>query len=115
MMSGHQFTDAAEEGAVFADVAEGEVFGEEGFLELGGNGGVFEERFDFAGEDECAPVPIVVKGLLAESIAGTEEFARVLVPDCKGEHAAQAQYAFGAILLVGVENGLGVGAGFDLF
>ena len=110
-MAGHQLADAAEEGAVLADVAEGEVFGEEGLLELGRDGGVFEERLDFAGEGERASVPIVVEGLLAEAIAGTEEFARVLIPDGKGEHAAQAQNAFGAVLLVGVEDGFGVGAG----
>ena len=109
-MAGHQLADAAEEGAVVADVAEGEVFGKQRFLELGGDGGVLEQRLDLAGEGEGAAVPVVVEGLLAEAVAGAEEFAGVLVPDGEGEHAAQAQDAVGAVLLVGVEDGFGVGA-----
>src|SRR5450756_3106721 len=109
-MAGHQLTDAAEEGAVFAEVSKGQVFGKEGLLELGRNGGVFEERLDFTGEGERASIPIVVEGLLAEAIAGTEEFAGVLIPDGKGEHATQAEKAFGAVLFVGVEDGFGVAA-----
>ena len=109
-MAGHQFADAAEEGAVIAHVSKGQVFGEERLLELGRDGRVLEERLDFAGEGEGASIPVVVEGLLAETIAGTEEFAGVLVPDGKGEHAAKAENAIGAVLLVGVEDGFGVGA-----
>src|ERR1035437_9708976 len=47
---------------------------------------------------------------LAKANAGAEEFAGVLIPDGKGEHATQAEKAFGAVLLVGVEDGFGVGA-----
>src|SRR5260370_243661 len=108
VMGGHQFADAAEEGAVLAYVSKGKVLGEERLLELGRNGRVLEERLDFAGEGEGASVPVVVEGLLAETIAGAEEFAGVLVPDGKGEHATKAENAIGAVLLVGVENGFGV-------
>src|SRR5260370_4951674 len=110
VMAGHQLADAAEESAVLAHVSKGEVFGEERLLELGRNGRVLEKRLDFAGEGESASIPVVVEGLLAETIAGAEEFAGVFVPDGKGEHATQAQNAVWAVLLVGVENSFGVGA-----
>src|ERR1035437_2062338 len=110
-MAGHQLADAAEEGAVFAEVSKGQVFGKERLLELGGNGGVFEELLDVTGEGERAAVPIVVERLLAEAIACTEEVAGILIPDSKGEHATQAEKAFWAVLFVGVEDGLGVGGG----
>src|ERR1022692_4122658 len=109
-MAGHELADAAEEGAVVADISKGEIFGKEGLVELGRNGGVFEEGFDFAGEGEGASVPVVVEGLLTEAIAGTEELTGILIPDGKGEHATEAEDAFGAVLLVGVEDGFGVGA-----
>ena len=109
-MAGHQLANAAEEGAVVADVAEGEVLGEQRLLESGRDGGVLEERLDFAGEGERAAVPVVVEGLLAEAIARAEELARVLIPDGEGEHAAEALDAIGAVLFVGVEDGFGVGA-----
>src|ERR1017187_554226 len=109
-MAGHELADAAEEGAVIADISKGEVLGKEGLVELGRNGGMFEERFDFAGEGESAPVPVVVEGLLAEAIAGTEELTGILIPDGKGEHATEAEDAIGAVLLEGVEDGFGVGA-----
>src|ERR1035441_4148329 len=111
MVAGHELGDAAEEGAVIADISKGEVFGKEGLVELGRNGGVFEERFDFAGEGESAPVPVVVEGLLTEAIAGTEELTGILIPDGKGEHATKAEDAIGAVLLEGVEDSFGVGAG----
>src|ERR1039458_8565194 len=110
MVAGHELGDAAEEGAVIADISKGEVFGKEGLVELGRNGGVFEERFDLAGEGESAPVPVVVEGLLAEAIAGTEGLTGILIPDGKGEHATEAEDAIGAVLLEGVEDGFGVGA-----
>src|ERR1035441_9628457 len=99
-MAGHELADAAEEGAVIADISKGEVLGKEGLVELGRNGGVFEERFDLAGEGESAPVPVVVEGLLAEAIAGTEELTGILIPDGKGEHESRAENACGAVLLV---------------
>src|ERR1039458_6915033 len=110
-MAGHELGDAAEEGAVIADISKGEVFGKERLVELGRNGGMFEERFDFAGEGESAPVPVVVEGLLAEAIAGTEELTGILVPDGEGEHATEAEDAIGAVLLKGVEGSFGAGAG----
>src|ERR1035441_2568295 len=110
VMAVHQLMDAAKEGAVFADVSKGQVFGEERLLELGRNGRVFKEGLDFAGEGERASIPIVVEGLLAEAVAGTEEFTGVLIPDGKGEHAAEAENACGAVLLVGVEDSFGIGA-----
>ncbi len=109
-MAGHQFANAAEESTLLADVAEGEVLGEQRSFELGRNGGMLEEGFHFAGEGESAAVPEVVEGLFAEAIAGAEEFAGVLIPDGEGEHAAEALDAIGAVLFVGVENGFGVGA-----
>src|ERR1035441_1897680 len=90
---------------------KGEVFGKEGLVELGRNGGVFEEGFDFAGECEGAAIPEVVEGFLTEAIAGTEELTGILIPDGKGEHATEAEDTFGAGWPVGVENGFGVGAG----
>ena len=110
VVAGHELADAAEERAVIADISEGEVFGKEGFVEIGRNGGVFEERFDLAGEGEETSVPVVVEGLLTEAIAGTEELTGILIPDGKGEHATEAEDAIGAELLVGVEDGFGVGA-----
>src|ERR1035441_151395 len=110
-MAGHELADAAEEGASISDISKGEVLGKEGLVELGRNGGVLEERFDLAGEGEEASIPVVVEGLLAETIAGTKELTGILIPDGKGEHATEAEDAIGAVLLEGVDDGFGVGAG----
>src|ERR1035441_8859269 len=100
-MAGHELADAAEESAVIADISKGEVFGKERLVELGRNGGVVEEGFDFAGEGEGVSIPVVIEGLLTEAIAGTEELTGILIPDGKSEHATEAEDALGAVLLVG--------------
>lgn len=112
VVAGHEFADATEEGAIAGGVAKGEVFGQKVVFGLSGDGGVFEEGFDFRGEGEGAgTVPIVVKGLDAEAVAGGKEGAFGFIPDGEGEHAAVGLEALGAVLFVGVEEGFGIAAG----
>jgi hypothetical protein len=70
-----------------------------------------QQGLDLRGVGQEAAVPIVVQRLLAEPVAGDEEFAGLLVPDGEGEHPAQAGDALRTVLLIGVKDGFGIGAG----
>src|SRR5262249_31732358 len=55
-----------------------------------------------------APGTGVEEGLLADPVAGQEEGVVLFVPEGEGEHAAQMLDTAGAVLLVGVDDRLGV-------
>src|SRR5262245_39834637 len=108
MMPRHEFADAGKQRALLARVAERQILRQERFFELRRDCGMLEQRLHLAGEGEEAAVPIVVERLLTEPVARDEEAARVLVPECEGEHAAKTLHAIGAVLLVRMDDRLAV-------
>ena len=110
-MAGHQLADAAEERALVADVAEGEILGKQRFVELGADSRVREQRLDLAAEDQQAAVPEIVEGLVAQPVAGAEEAARVACPRWRSANMPRSfSTQAGPYCFVGVEDGLGVAA-----
>ena len=72
--------------------------------------GVLQQRLDLGREQELLADARVEQRLLAQSVAGYEQFAAAAVPDGEGEHADQVVEAALAVFLVGVHDGLGVRA-----
>jgi hypothetical protein len=110
MMPWHELANITEQRAIAARISESQNFRERRFVERRGNGGMLEQRLDFRSEGEQAPVPVIIERLDAQAIARAEQSAPAAVPDGEGEHASELVEAAGAALLVGVQDGLGVGA-----
>jgi hypothetical protein len=72
---------------------------------------MLEERPQLRAEYEGAVTGIVMKRLFAHPVAGEQECVFLRVPDGKREHALEALDAVFAVLLVGVDEDLGIAAG----
>ena len=108
---GRELADALEERARGGDEAAGEVVVERRAVELRVGQAGLEERADLGGDRGAATVAAPVEGLDAELVARGDEAVAAVVPEREGEDAVEAADAVGAVLLVGVQNGLAVGAG----
>src|SRR5918999_4016391 len=106
---GGELVDAPEEGARGGDEAAGEVVVEGGAVDLGCRNARLEQGADLGGDRHSGAVAPPVQGLDAEIVAGGDEPLPVLVPEDEGEDAVELADALGAALLVGVDDGLGVG------
>src|SRR5699024_8626346 len=73
---------------------------------------VSEKTFDLRPEQELVSLLVIVERLDAENVPGAEELLFFLVPDDKGKHAPQLLQNLLPVLLVPVENGLRIRAGF---
>ena len=80
-------------------------------VELGGDRGVGKQRLDLGAEQEAARRPCVVKRLDPEPIACEKELPPARVPDRDREHALEALDAAWSLLLVEVDDRLGVALG----
>src|SRR5258708_12228264 len=80
------------------------------FGEFGGDG---KDRFDFGSEVEISLVERIVKRLLAQAVAGQDQFAFGLVVDGEGEHATQFLDAVGSHFFVEMNNDFGVPVGAE--
>src|SRR5437867_4070630 len=69
---------------------------------------MLQNRFDLRAEDQSVPRGPVVQRLDADTIAGEEKFALAAVPDRESKHPAQFFHAAFALLLVEVNDSLGV-------
>ena len=67
-----------------------------------------QERLRLGGEEQRPRQARVVERLLPEAVAGEQEPSPRAVPEREGEHALEALEAGGPLLLVGVEDHLGV-------
>ena len=90
---------------------ERQVGGERLLVEVARRRRMLEDRLDLGAEEHALRQQRVVQRLDAEPIAGEEELAPARVPDREGEHPVQALDARGALLLVEVDDRLGVGRG----
>src|SRR5258708_8518674 len=80
------------------------------FGEVGGDG---KDRFNFGSEVEISLVERIVKRLLAQAVAGQDQFAFGLVVDGEGEHATQFLDAVGSHFFVEMNNDFGVAVGAE--
>ena len=105
-----QLPDGAEDRVGGRHVLVGQVVDERPRIELAGHVGVNEERLQLRGEEKRVRESCVVERLLPEAIASQDEAPPRPVPEREGEHAFEPVEAGRAVVLVGVENDLGVGA-----
>ena len=70
---------------------------------------MLEQRLDLGAEEEAAVGLRVVERLDPEPVAREEELALARVPDREGEHALQPLDAADSLLLVEMDDRLGVG------
>jgi hypothetical protein len=89
-------------------VAEGEIAVERDVVDLARDLGVLQERLHLRCEAEHPVAQRVEHRLLADAIAGDHEQLAARVPQREGEHAVQVAHAVGAVLLVEVDDDLGV-------
>ena len=110
-VSGRQLAGAGEDRALAGDVAEDEVFVDRDRVELGADRGPGGERGQLRGEVEPVARVRVEERLLAEAVAGDQQRPRPRVPDREGEHPLERVHEVGPVLLVEVDQDLGVGPG----
>src|SRR5437867_3330117 len=103
-----ELPDGAEDGLRRRHVFVREVLGERVPIEVAGNVGVDEQRLQLGSEEKRPRELRVVERLLPETIAGEQETATPSVPEREGEHAFQTFEGCGSVVLVGVEDDLGV-------
>ena len=72
-----------------------------------------ENRRNVTGEDQVAVDLGIIERLDAQPISGDKAFPGNRVPDDKGKHAIQLLQAIGTIFLVGVQDHLCIGGGFE--
>ena len=84
------------------------VVGKKVPVQLLGEVGVLEERLDLRAEENRLAHPRVVEGLDTERIPGSEKLLLHGVPDHEAEHAPQLGKEGVAVLLVPVDDHLGV-------
>ena len=70
---------------------------------------MLEQRLDFTGKSEELAIPIVIKRLDSQPVAGGEQPPGLAVPKHEGKHAAKALQLLRAPLFVAVDQGFGVG------
>ena len=70
---------------------------------------MLEERLELRTEEERAIDLRVVKRLLPKAVSGEDELAALLVPEREGEHPVEPLHAACTVLLVEVDDHLGVG------
>src|SRR5258708_25707742 len=68
----------------------------------------FQDGFNFRAEDQPLSIPVVIERFLPEAVAGSQQTLAVSVPDGEGKHAAQGPDTLITVLLVGVDDGLGI-------
>ena len=106
---GQQLVDAAEQRLRAGDVARAEHLGQHRLVGLRLDQAAGEDRLDLRSEEQRVAGARPVERLDAEAIADQQQPALRRVPDREREHAAEAVHAVVAPLLVGVDDGFGVG------
>ena len=86
----------------------GEVHIDGGRVECARRAGILQQGLELAGEEESVRFEAVEQRLLAEAVASEKQLFSPVVPDGQREHAAEVSDAVGTVLLVKVDDGLGV-------
>ena len=111
-VSSRQLVHVFEDGVLIGDIFIGQVLGDLLLVQLLFKTRMGEKTFDLRPEQELVSLLVIVEGLDAENVPGAEELLLFLVPDDKGKHAPQLLQNLLPVLLVPVENGLRIRAGF---
>ncbi len=99
---------AREQGIVRAHVSEREVLRQRGFVERRPDRGMLEQGLDLGPEHESGSVPPIVKRLDPVPVARAKQRLLLAIPHRVGEHSIEAGDARRSVLLVAVDNRLGV-------
>ncbi len=70
--------------------------------------GILQQGLQLAAEEKPVFFEAVEQRLLAKTVAGEKQLFPPVVPNRQGEHAAEVSDAVGTVLLVEVDDGLGV-------
>ena len=100
---------ALEDRAGRRDVFEREVTRETREIELAGAAGMREQRLELGAEQQRVSEVGVVERLLAESVTSEQQAPVLLVPECEREHAVEPLDTARSVILVQVDDHLGVG------
>ncbi len=111
--AGRQLARLGEDRQRRRDRVEGEEGGDGARLDLAREARLLEQRLELGGEGERALAQAVVERLDPEAVAGEQQALLALVPDRHREHAAQPLGEALAVLLVEVDEHLGVGGGAE--
>ena len=104
-----ELVDALEQRVGLGHERKGQIVVERGVVELGAHRGVAQDGAHLGAEDESLGQRRVQQRLDAEPVPREHELAAAAVPDGEGEHPVQARHAGRALLLVEVQDRLGVG------
>src|SRR5262245_51657950 len=69
---------------------------------------MLQQRLDLRGEGEQSSIEVVIEGLYTQPVAGTEQLLGYPVPNNEREHAPKLVDTIGTVLLVCVDDRLGV-------
>ncbi len=112
-MPGQQRLHAFEHGAARAHGEEREELVEAARVGRGGHGAGGEQRLDLGAEEQPVALPAPVQRADADAVAGEEDGALGEVDERDGELAAQLLEDALAVLLVEVDDDLGIGVGAE--
>ena len=110
-MGAGQFEDIAEHGFLVGDVLNAQIFRQAFLVELLFEPRMGQKALDLAAKKEQSVHIIIVEGLDAKNIPGSEHGMAGAVPDHKGEHPPQPGGQLLAPLLIAMEQNLGIGFG----
>jgi hypothetical protein len=110
-LAGPELADPAEHRAWRGRESKRQVVAEGVLVEVARDGGVLEQGLGLRAEDEAVRQPREVQRLDAEAVASEDEPPARGIPDREGEHPLEALDACRALLLVEVDDRLGVGVG----
>ena len=109
-----QLVGPLEERLVHGAVLEGQVGAQGLGVDLAAETGVLKQALDLGAEQQLARVGLgIIERLDAENIARTVHLVRFRVPYDEGKHAAQLGGQCRAVLLIAVDDDLGVAVGLE--
>jgi len=107
---GRELGNSLKDGVRGLDVPEREVVVERFEVDRALEPRVLQQGLQLGREGDPFSIMGVVEWFLTDTIAREEEPARGLVPESEREHAAKLADAVNAVLLIGMDDHLGVGA-----
>ena len=105
-----QLAHTGEDGPRLRDVAERQILRHRSVVDLRRKTVEGEQRAQLGAEPDTIGSRPVRERLDAEAVAGDEQSLAGRIPDREGEHAAQVLHDVVAVLLVAVDDRLGIGA-----
>ena len=109
-MAGQDLVDILKQAQIPHGLAEGQIarYG----VKVGSRdkAGKVGERLNLGSKKERAGDLREIDRLDADPVAGQQELAALLIPDCEGEHAVEVVDTIGTLLFVQMHNGVGIAA-----